>query len=224
MGAHKGNVTVRRYLVKGEVPKERARLVKGIRAHALIPIDPASTVEKAHGWACAGDLGLGPDDLDLSSEKIFLGSAVVLALRQDTLRPPSAVVKRLVAEKLKALGRKAGRREKQEAKELVTRSLRTRAFPTTRAVDLVWQVDDGRAFFWSHAKGANELLVDLFAKSFGLELAPCGPSVVAAAAVGRGAVPRGLEPTPELVFGFPGMPGRSMETDEEETEEDADVA
>lgn len=208
MGALKGNVTVRRYVVRGEIPRDRARLVKGIRAHALIPIDPASTVEKTHGWAMAED----PDVTDLSSEKIFFGNAAVLALRTDTLRPPSAVVKRLVAEKLRALGRKAGRREKQAAKEEVTRSLRSRAFPTTRAYDLVWQIDEGRAFFWSHAKGANDVLTELFAKSFGLELAPFGPTLVA----GRGALPPGLEPTPELVFGFPGLPGRSNESDEDE--------
>jgi recombination associated protein RdgC len=182
MGAIKGTVTVRRYLVRGK-PSDRAKLLKGARAHALLPIDPAGDVEKAHGWALAHD----PDDVELTSDAVFTssGSSMLLALRVDTLRPPAAVVKRMVAEKLKALGRKTGRRDKQEAKDWVVRSLRSRAFPVTRAVDVVWQLDEQRLFFFSHGKGANELLIDLFFKSFGLELVPAGPGAVA----GRGALP-----------------------------------
>ena len=51
-----------------------------------------------------------------------------------------------------------------------------------------------------------ELLLDLFTKSFALELVPAGPGAVA----GRGALPANLEPTPELAFGFAGLPGRPI--------------
>src|SRR5262245_13619637 len=99
MGALKGSITVRRYVVRGEKPKDLSRLVKGIRAHALLPIDPKSDVEKIHGWASLED----PDDVELSSEKVFFAGTVGLALRVDTLRPPAAIVKRMVAERLRAL-------------------------------------------------------------------------------------------------------------------------
>jgi DNA recombination-dependent growth factor C len=197
MGAHKGTVTVRRYVVRGEPPRERARIMKGVRAHTFVPIDPAGQVERSIGWACAQDT-----DDEATSENSFLGDALVLALRVDTLKPPASLVKRLVAQKLKALGKKPGRREKQAAKDEVVKTLRGRAFPSTRSYDVVWQLQEGRVFFWSHAKGANELLADLFAKSFGLELVPHGPGIVA------GRVARGVEPTPELMIGFAGLPGR----------------
>ncbi len=203
MGALKGSVTVRRYVVRGKPPAEKSRLVKGVRAHAIIPIDPASDVERAHGWAQAED----PENLELASESIFVDGALLLALRVDTLRPPGAVVKRLVAEKLRGLGHKPGKREKQEAKDWVVKSLRSRAFPSTKAYDLVWQVEEGRALFFAHSKGANELLVELFGKTFGLELVPCGPGVIAAEG---GRLPAALAPTPELAFGFAGMPGRPI--------------
>jgi recombination associated protein RdgC len=202
MGALKGSVTVRRYTVRGK-PGDKSRLVKGVRAHVLLPIDPKSDVERSYGWALAED----PDVLDLSSENTFVGGALVLALRVDTLKPPAAVVKRLVAEKLRALGRKPGKKEKQEAKDMVVKSLRSRAFPSMKAYDLVWQLDEGRVFFFAHSKGPNELLIDLFQKSFGLELVACGPGVVASEG---GRLPAALAPTPELAFGFAGLPGRPV--------------
>jgi hypothetical protein len=206
MGAFKGNVTVRRYLVPGEPPREQAKLMKGIRAHAFLPIDPKTDVERAHGWAVIED----PSDVDLSADKVFFSDVLALALRVDTLRPPAAVVKRLALEKIKALGRKPNRAEQQAAREEVKRQLRGRYHPTTRATDVIWQLDRKVVYFWSLAKGANELLVDHFFKSFGLELVPNGPGLVA----GRGALPSGLEPTPEMVFGFPGLPGRATESTE----------
>jgi hypothetical protein len=200
MGALAGSVTVRRYLVRGEKPKDAARIVKGARAHVLVPIDPRGDAEKVCGWASMED----PHDLELSADNLFHGSTVTLALRVDTLTFPAAIVKRLVAERLRATNRKANRAEKIAAKQEVKKSLRTRYLPVTRAYDLVWQTDVDRVMFWSHAKAQNEMAVDLFYKSFGLELVPHGPVFVA----GRGAIPQGLTATPEMVMGFPGMPGR----------------
>lgn len=214
MGALAGSVTVRRYLARGEKPKDAARIVKGARAHALVPIDPRGDAEKVCGWASMED----PQDLELSADNLFHGATVTLALRVDTLAPPAAVVKRLVAEKLRATGRKPNRAEKLAAKEEVKKSLRTRYLPVTRAYDLVWQTDVDRVMFWSHAKNTNEMAIDLFYKSFGLELVPYGPVFVA----GRGAIPAGLAATPEMVVGFPGMPGR-VGDDELDAEEDLDA-
>ena len=211
MGALQGTVTVRRYIVRGDKPKDAARLLKGARAHILVPIDPRSDVEKVAGWATLAD----PTDLDLTAEKIFFGPTVALAIRVDSLVPPAQVVKRLVAEKLRQSGRKPNRAEKLAAKDEVKKSLRSRYLPTMRATDLVWQSDTGLLYLWSHAKAVNEVAIDLFFKSFGLELVPLGPGLVA----GRGAIPASLEPTPELVFGFPGMPGRGHEEEDDAVEE-----
>lgn len=211
MGALKGTVTVRRYVVRGEPPRDRARIVKGIRAHAHIPIDPKGDAVRAHGWAGIEDA----EDTDLTSDKIFFGDALAVALRVDTLKPPAALVKRLVAERLRALGRRPNKAEKQAAKQEIVRQLRGKIFPAVKSYDLVWRIDAGRVFVFAHAKGVNELAIELFAKSFGgLELVPEGPGVVA----GRGAIPAGLAPAPELVFGFPGFPGRPTETDLEDAD------
>jgi hypothetical protein len=215
MGALQGNVTVRRYLARPEKgsdkPKDPARLVKGARAHVIIPIDPKSDVEKVAGFAVLAD----PTDLELTADKMFFGPTVALAIRIDSLVPPAAVVKRLVAQKLRESGRRANRAETKAAKEEIKKSLRSRYLPTMRAVDLVWQTDTGQLYVWSHAKNVNEIAIDLCFKSFGIELVPLGPGVAA----GRGAVPPGLLPTPELVLGFPGMPGRAIAEDTDGADE-----
>jgi len=216
MGALSGSVTVRRYLVRGEKPKDSGRIVKGARAHALVPIDPRGDAEKVCGWACMDD----PDDLDLTAERMFHGPTVALAVRVDTLTAPAAVVKRLVAERLKATGRRANRAEKIAAKAEVKKTLRGRYLPVTRAYDLVWQTDTDLAFMWSHSKRINEMAVDLFFKSFGLELVPNGPLFVA----GRGAIPAGLPATPEMILGFPGMPGRAVDGEDGDGAEDGDFS
>ncbi len=214
MGALQGTVTVRRFIARGDKPKDPNRLLKGARAHVLVPIDPKSDVEKVAGWATLAD----PTDLDLTADKMFFGPAVALAVRVDALVPPAAVVKRLVAEKLRQAGRRPSRAEKQAAKDEVKKSLRSRYLPTMRATDLVWQTDTGLVHLWSHAKATTEIATDLFYKSFGLELVPFGPGLVA------GRLPAGVEPTPELVFGFPGLPGRAaVEDGEIEGEEEEEV-
>ena len=63
-------------------------------------------------------------------------------------------------------------------------------------------------------------IFDLFAKSFGLELVPSGPGVVA----GPG-LPKNLSPTVELSLGFPGLPGRPIAGEDgfdEESDDDED--
>jgi DNA recombination-dependent growth factor C len=198
MGALKGSITVRRYQVRGPVPTTD-RILKGIRAHAQAPIDPMSDIEKAVGWANAED----PSDCDLSAPKVFKGESVMLGLRVDTLKPPTPVVKRLVAEKLKELGRRPNRTEKQAAKDEVMHRLRARYYPSIKSTDLVWDVQAGRVLFWSHGKQLNEWLTSMFAKSFGLELVPLGPGLAVEGIMN-------VTPTPEMLMGFPGSPGRPV--------------
>lgn len=203
MGALKGTVTVRRYLLRGEQPRDTARMLKGLRAHAHMPIDPRSDVTRAYGWASVNDL----DDTDLDADKVFLGDTLTVTLRVESLKPPAAAVRKLVAEGIRALGRKPSKDEKDALKLQAIRKLRAQILPVNRGHDMVWLLDAGRVLFWSHAKKANELLTDLFHKSFGLELLPDGPGEVA-----RPLLPATLPvlPTPEMFHGFPGLPGRPV--------------
>lgn len=203
MGILKGTLAVRRFLVRGDVPDNRSKLMKGIRAHAFSPVDPAGDEDRSYGWTGLGDA----EAVDLEPSDVFADEVVALTLRVDTLRPPASQVKRLIKESLEKLPRKPTAKDKRDAKDMAVRALRKRAFPTTRTIDLVWRLEDKRVLFFATSKAATLLLVDLFGKSFGCELVPLGPGVVAADVHGD-ELPDSLEPTVELALGFPGMPGR----------------
>src|SRR5262245_18587965 len=104
MGALKGSIAVRRYRVLEPLPAEpRRRLLKGLRAHALTPLDPAAEGDRRWGWVSI----LDPDDADLTAEKAFwvsnAGEQLRVGLRTDVLRPPAAEVKRQVAARAAAI-------------------------------------------------------------------------------------------------------------------------
>ncbi len=192
-----------------ELPGEpRKRLARGVRAHAFAPLDPAAEPDRSSGWVSI----LDADDADLGADKLFwvggAGEQLRVSLRTDVLRPPAAEVKRQVAARAAEIelgeGRPISRREKRMLKEEVTRALRRRAFPRSRIVDLIWNLDTGQAWFFSQTRAQNELLLDLWARSFGLKLEIDGPARWAS--VGhdlKGLL--SLEPTRELWLGFPGV-------------------
>lgn len=208
MGAIKGAISVRRYAVLDPLPQRpRDRLVKGLRAHAFLPLDPRSEVDSAVGWVVLGQ----PEDADLTPEKVLFsasaGEELRVALRVDTLRAPAAEVRRQVAVRvaeIEAEGRQISPRERRALREEVTRALKLRAFPRVRVTDLVWQLDAGRVYFWSQTKAASEAMLDLFVKSFGLRIEVEGPARWAQTAVDSRALDR-LEPTRELWMGFDGL-------------------
>jgi DNA recombination-dependent growth factor C len=209
MGILKGSIAVRRFAIRGTPPEGRAKLVKGIRAHAFAPIDPQSELDRSYGWVALAD----SEQNDLQTSDIFVGDSIALTLRVDTLRPPTSQVKRLLKESLAKLPRKPTSKDKRDAKDLAIRTLRKRAFPASKTYEVVWRLEDQRVLSFTTSKTVTALLVDLFGKSFGCELEPLGPTRVAQAALGD--LPEALEPTAELIYGFGGLPGRPTAADVE---------
>lgn len=179
MGVRRGSISVRRYVVLDPLPdKPHERFLKGLRAHAFLPIDPQSEIDRSAGWVSL----LDGDDADLSNEKLYFagpsGEQLRVALRLDVLKPPPAEVKRQTAARVQAIeaeeARTLSRRERRTIQEEVARTVRLRAFPRVKLVDLVWDFEASRLYFWSQTKAHNELLLDLFPKSFGLRIEPEG--------------------------------------------------
>ncbi len=202
MPALRGSLTARRYRTTGELPKDvRGRIVRGLRSHAFAPIDPDSDLEKSVGWVCLRD----GEDADFSADKVFSGERVLLGLRIDVLKPPAGEVRREITRRERERGKAFSRGEKTALKAEIVRKLRKRSFVRTRVLDLVWAPTPkdgaGRLHFFSRTKAANEAMVELFAKSFGLAIDAEGPAAWAADA---GADKKKPDPTPELLFGFAG--------------------
>lgn len=209
MGALSGSISVRRYQVLDPLPADpRAKLARGVRAHAFAPLDPAAEGDRAVGWVSIAD----HDDADLRADKLFFvgagGEQLRLALRIDVLKPPPAEVRRQLARRAAALEAERGqpltRREKAALKEEIVRTLRQRTLPRVRVVDVVWNLDSGRLYLWSQTRSVNELFLDCFARSFALRLDVDGPARWSRGAAAADALAQ-LAPTPELLHGFAGL-------------------
>lgn len=184
MGLLRGGLAVRRYqVIDPPSTKNRAelrrKLERGIVAHKFMPVDPKGEADRSAGWVTIEDL----DDADLADGKAFAGAGqteVRIGLRIDRLIAPPVEVKRQLQLKSRALenerGRPLGRTEKKNLKTMIERKLRERVFPQTRVHDLVWDLEASSVLFWGHSKKVSETLLELFTKSFGLQLEIDGPS------------------------------------------------
>lgn len=197
----------------------RATYERNIRAHALCPLDPQKCQpdERAIGWCSVYDA----DDLDLTFDKFWVEDRIVLALRVDVIRPAAQEVKRQLALRV----RKEEERRKGAISAVVRRALKEqvvaelvkRTPPTTRTTDLVWNVRRGRLYFFSQSTGPNDMLLDLFPKTFNLQIDTEGPGVWAAdlaEATGLEDVIGALKPTPALLGGFAGIRPDTREVDQ----------
>lgn len=210
MGALSGSITIRRYRVLGALPKPWAEpFQKAIRAHALVPLDPAGREEKSIGWCSMFE----ESNLDLSPGAYQHDRRILLSLRVDTLKPDKAQLKVLLKQRQKEI--EAERSEPLSAgalrdlKAILSAELRQKTPPKTRTVDMVWDMDASRLYFYSHSKGMNEAFLTLYAQTFNIPLDLEGPSAWARD-FARGDVLKGhylatTKPTEELLRGFVGL-------------------
>lgn len=207
MGLFKGTFALRRFRVL-ERPTLQARLLydKAIAAHALVPLDPEASLTETRsiGWASAHD----EQDIDLTTGKYWQDGRIVLALRIDTLKPPADEVKRLMRKRQREL--EAQRKEPlsasalRELREMISLDLRRRTPPKTKAVAMVWDLDEQRVYLASHSKAVCEAFLRLFAETFGIAVDIEGPGYWAQTLCqGPNAeLLRKLMPARELIGGF----------------------
>ena len=209
MGALKGSISVRRYLVTDKLPADaRRKLVRGLKAHAFTPIDPKTDVDRSIGWVSI----LDTEDTELVADStLFVGTGgeqLRVSMRMDVLKPSSAEVRRQLDTKVRVVEgeekRKLSKRERRELKEEIARQLRLRTLARVKTFDVVWNLDTGRLYLWSQTKTVNEHFVDLFSRSFAIKLTVEGPSLWARDVTEPTTLGK-LEPTPELWMGFEGV-------------------
>ena len=181
MGALTGSMSTTKLLVVGELPKNlRRSFMERIALRTFRPLEPDEEAEERAGWCALGQ----PFDLDLSPDKIFNGPYLTLGLRVDRYRFPARIVQAELAKASQASLQKNGqerlsRSQKTELKRRVLAALRRKYFPSMLAVDLVWNLDAGEAYFWSQSRGLIERLSALFELCFALTLVENSPFVAA---------------------------------------------
>lgn len=190
MGARGGTLTFTRFFTQGALPKDlRRKFLEAAKLRAFQPLKPEDEATEASGW-CAMER---PFDLELDAAKMFHDSYVLLGFRVDRYRIPGALLKSQIADEEQRLRdrtkkERLSRNEKQEIKDRVVMRLRKKVIPSSKAVDVVWHLDEGTVLFFGHSKRVMGDFAALFEKTFGLPLVEDSPF----AAVGRAGLSREL--------------------------------
>ena len=206
MSARRGSLTLTRLYVKGAPPKDlRKPFLSAIRLRAFQPLKPDDEASEATGW-CVLDR---PFDLDFDAGKVFEDRYLLLGFRIDRFRVPAAMVRaQLADEEQKLLSQskrdRVSRNERLELREKILLRLRRKMPPSTRTVDVVWDLDGGVVLFFSHSVRVIADFSALFEKTFKLELTEDSPYVAAE----RVELPRSLSKALERVEPTSLLPGK----------------
>lgn len=176
----RGSLTFRTYRVTGKNATPSAETVAeklaAFRFTGLGGADEGS----ASGWIAGEHLFDGEFD----AMKLFRGHFACFALRIDSRKVPGALLAAHVALEEKAWKEANGTDKvpggkRREIKRDVKAKLVEELPPTQRAFGVFWRVKARKLYFQSTSKGANQELLDLFQRTFELELEPQMPSLIA---------------------------------------------
>ena len=181
MSALSGSLSYARFFVPSPLP--RGLLDKShdaILHHAMRPLSADEPDPERSGWCVLGDAL----DLSMPRDRIYLDGYVNLGFRTDRWAIPGPLLRARLREAeasyMTKKGReRLGRRERAEIKEVVTRELRKRLVPSSRVVDLSWSLEEGLVRFFSHTERSTQSMLELFQKTFGLELVAESPYTLA---------------------------------------------
>lgn len=184
MGFAAGSVSFRRFAVVGQQP-ERVddALLERLAVHALRPGELGVPDEVEYGWS--GGRHVLDDQFDL--EHNAFADALFFGLRIDTNRVPSGIRQAytLMEEAALAAGNPSGfisKAQKKEAKETVRRKmedeLRDGRYRRSKLVPLLWDLPTATLHASVSGK-SQEILLEIFERTFGLALAPLSAGATA---------------------------------------------
>lgn len=184
MGVFSGTLSYMRYFVEGASPIEKASdkeaLIERLQLYATPELTPEHEEDQVHGWALVERVL----DTEFTQDKIFFNDYLLLSLRIDSWKIPSALLKAHQAEAERAYMKeqnrdKLGKREKTLIRDQIKKQLKTRLLPSLAAYDACWHMESGLLRFWSLSSRANELFIELFEKTFNMQLVPQTPYTLA---------------------------------------------
>lgn len=184
MGISRGALTFTRLFVQGKPPKDlRKRYLEAVRLRKFTPLSPDDEASEAVGW-CVVER---PFDLDFQPDRLFYDRFVQLGLRVDKWKIPGVLLRSQVADEEQRMLSRAGRdrltrAEKEDIKLRVIGRLRKKILPTSRAFDMLWDLDAGTVLLFTHSARTTEEFCALFEKTFGLELQADSPYAAASRA------------------------------------------
>jgi len=178
MGLFNGSVTLARFMALGPAPEDE-QVAAGLAQDRFRPFEDGLDEERA-GWVDWRNPLLIPAEPDW----VTLDRYALFTLRIDTRRVPSSLLKahvdlrlrRLMAEKdLVRVGREARLSVQDEVKA----ELLKKVMPTPATIECAWDRKAGIVIAGAGSAKAREGMTRLFMKSFGVELQPMGPLILA---------------------------------------------
>jgi DNA recombination-dependent growth factor C len=178
MSLLQGTLSLRRFLVMGPVPTE-ADLLEGLRQDAFRPFEDGLEEERL-GWCDWRNLLIAPPDGDWVTQERF----AIFALRMDTRKVPAALLKAQVDLRLQSLQKEKdlafiGKEARISLQDEVKADLLRKVLPTPRISEVAWDLKGGMLWTTAASTRTQSALIGLFIKSFGCELQPLAPLLLA---------------------------------------------
>ena len=178
MSILQGTVSLKRFLVLGPVPDAR-ELQAGLAQDQFRPFQDGVEEERM-GWCDWRNPLITPPDEDWVGQERF----AVFGLRIDSRRVPPALLKAHVDLRLQSLQKEKdlafiGKEARVSLQDEVKLELLRKVLPTPRVVEVAWDLKGGILWTTASSSKAQGALTSLFIKSFGCEIHPLAPLVLA---------------------------------------------
>ncbi len=178
MSLLQGTFSLRRFLVLGPVPTEDD-LLEGLRQDAFRPFEDGLEEER-QGWCDWRNLLITPPEGQWVSQERF----AIFSLRLDTRKVPAALLKAQVDLKLQSLQKEKdlafiGKEARTSLLDEVKAELLRKVLPTPKVSEVAWDLKGGMLWTTASSSKTQSALVELFIKSFGCELQPLAPLLLA---------------------------------------------
>jgi DNA recombination-dependent growth factor C len=178
MSLLQGTLSLRRFLVLGPVPAEKD-LQEGLRKDHFRPFEDGMEEERV-GWCdWRNPLITPPEEAWVSQERF-----AIFGLRMDTRRVPATLLKAHVDLRLHKLMKEKdlafiGKEARISLQDEVKVELLKKVLPTPRVVEVAWDLKGGVLWTTASSSKTQGALTGLFMKSFGCELQPLAPLLLA---------------------------------------------
>ena len=177
MSILQGTVSLKRFLVMGPVPDEKD-LQAGLEQDQFRTFTDGLEEERV-GWCDWRNPLITPPDENWVGQERF----AVFALRIDTRRVPSTLLKAHVDLRLQALQKErdltfVGKEARISLADEVKVELLRKVLPTPKVIEVAWDLKGGILWTTASSAKAQGILSSLFIKSFGCEIHPLAPLVL----------------------------------------------
>jgi DNA recombination-dependent growth factor C len=178
MSLLQGSVSLRRFLVLGPVPAEKD-LVEGLEQDMFRPFEDGLEEERI-GWCDWRNPLITPPDEDWLTQERF----AIFSLRLDTRRVPAMLLKAHADLRLEKLMKEkdlafVGKEARVSLQDEVKAELLKKVLPTPKVVEVAWDLKGGILWTTATSSKTQSALTELFIKSFGCELQPLAPLLLA---------------------------------------------